>query len=302
MADIGYDGKVAIVTGAGGGLGREHALELARRGARVVINDLGGSVSGEGGGDGPAQQTAKEIEGLGGEAVADTNSVATVEGGAAIVKTALDAFGTVDILVNNAGILRDKAFHNMTPDLVASVLDVHLRGAFNVTQPAYVHMREKGYGRIINTSSNSGVLGNFGQANYGAAKMGLVGLTRVLAIEGRRFNIKANAVAPVAYTRMTEELLGADLGQKLEARLVTPLVCWLASEDVDVSGEVYSAAGGVVARFFIGLTPGYYNPELTVEDVRDHWGEIRDEKGYIVPEDSSGELKKLAEILAGGSS
>jgi NAD(P)-dependent dehydrogenase (short-subunit alcohol dehydrogenase family) len=301
MADIGYDGKVAIVTGAGGGLGREHALELARRGARVVINDLGGSVSGEGGGDGPAQQTAKEIESLGGEAVADTNSVATVEGGAAIVKTALDAFGGVDILVNNAGILRDKAFHNMTPDLVASVLDVHLRGAFNVTQPAYAHMREKGYGRIISTSSNSGVLGNFGQANYGAAKMGIVGLTRVLAIEGRRFNIKANAIAPVAYTRMTEELLGADLGQKLEARLVTPLVCWLASEDVDVSGEVYSAAGGVVARFFIGLTPGYYNPELTVEDVRDHWGEIRDEKGYIVPEDSSGELKKLAEILSGGS-
>jgi NAD(P)-dependent dehydrogenase (short-subunit alcohol dehydrogenase family) len=227
--------------------------------------------------------------------------VATVEGGAAIVKTALDAFGGVDILVNNAGILRDKAFHNMTPDLVASVLDVHLRGAFNVTQPAYVHMREKGYGRIISTSSNSGVLGNFGQANYGAAKMGIVGLTRVLAIEGRRFNIKANAIAPVAYTRMTEELLGADLGQKLEARLVTPLVCWLASEDVDVSGEVYSAAGGVVARFFIGLTPGYYNPELTVEDVRDHWGEIRDEKGYIVPEDSSGELKKLAEILSGGA-
>ncbi|MGO9027972.1 MAG: SDR family NAD(P)-dependent oxidoreductase [Acidimicrobiales bacterium] len=301
MADIGYDGKVAIVTGSGGGLGREHALELARRGARVVVNDLGGSVHGDGGGEGPAHDTAKEIEGLGGEAVADTNSVATVEGGAAIVKTALDAFGTVDILVNNAGILRDKAFHNMTPDLIDPVIDVHLRGAFNVTQPAFVHMREQGYGRIVNTSSNSGVLGNFGQANYGAAKMGLVGLTRVLAVEGRRANIKVNAIAPVAYTRMTEELLGPDLGQKLEPRLVTPLVCWLASEDVDVSGEVYSAAGGVVARFFIGLTPGYYNPALTVEDVRDHWGEIRDEKGYIVPEDSSGELKKLAEILGGGA-
>lgn len=300
MAEIGYDGKVAIVTGAGGGLGREHALELARRGARVVVNDLGGSVHGEGGGEGPAHQTVKEIEGLGGEAVADVNNVATVAGGAAIVKTAIDAFGRVDILVNNAGILRDKAFHNMTPDLVESVLDVHLRGAFNVTQPAYVHMREQGYGRIVNTSSNSGILGNFGQANYGAAKMGLVGLTRVLAVEGRRFNIKVNAVAPVAYTRMTEDLLGAELGAKLESRLVTPLVCWLASEDVDVSGEVYSAAGGVIARFFVGLTPGYYNPELTVEDVRDHWEQIRDEKGYIVPEDSSGELHKLVKILGGG--
>ncbi len=148
----------------------------------------------------------------------------------------------------------------MTPDLISAVLDVHLRGAFNVTQPVYAHMREKGYGRIINTSSNSGILGNFGQANYGAAKMGLVGLTRVLAIEGRRYNIKANAIAPVAFTRMTEEILGAELGQKLDPKLVTPLVCWLASDDVDVSGEVYSAAGGVVARFFIGLTPGYYNP------------------------------------------
>jgi NAD(P)-dependent dehydrogenase (short-subunit alcohol dehydrogenase family) len=300
MAEIGYDGKVAIVTGAGGGLGREHALELARRGARVVVNDLGGSVHGEGGGEGPAHQTVKEIEGLGGEAVADVNNVATVAGGAAIVQTAIDAFGRVDILVNNAGILRDKAFHNMTPDLVESVLDVHLRGAFNVTQPAYVHMREQGYGRIVNTSSNSGILGNFGQANYGAAKMGLVGLTRVLAVEGRRFNIKVNAVAPVAYTRMTEDLLGAELGAKLESRLVTPLVCWLASEDVDVSGEVYSAAGGVIARFFVGLTPGYYNPELTVEDVRDHWEQIRNEEGYIVPEDSSGELHKLVKILGGG--
>jgi NAD(P)-dependent dehydrogenase (short-subunit alcohol dehydrogenase family) len=296
-AEIGYDGKVAIVTGAGGGLGREHALELARRGARVVVNDLGGSVHGDGGGEGPAHTTAKEIESLGGEAVADINSVATTEGGQAIVKTALDAFGGVDILVNNAGILRDKAFHNMTPDLVSAVLDVHLRGAFNVTQPAYVHMREKGYGRIINTSSNSGILGNFGQANYGAAKMGLVGLTRVLAIEGRRHNIKANAIAPVAFTRMTEELFGPELGEKLDPKLVTPLVCWLASDEVDVSGEVYSAAGGVVARFFIGLTPGYYNAELSVEDVRDHWSEIRDEEGYIVPEDSGGELKKLAAIL-----
>src|ERR1700704_6249617 len=280
MADLGFDGKVAIITGAGGGLGRQHALLLASRGAQVVINDLGGSVTGEGGSQGPAQTTAKEIEALGGVAVPDTNSVATPEGGEAIVQTALDAFGRVDIVINNAGILRDKTFHNMTPEFVDPVLDVHLRGAFWVTRPAWIKMREQGYGRILNTSSNSGILGNFGQANYGAAKMGLVGLTRVLAIEGRRYNIKANAIAPVAYTRMTEEILGAELGKKLDPKLVTPLVCWLASDEVDVSGEVYSAAGGVVARFFVGLTPGYYNADLTVEDVRDHWSEVRDEQGY----------------------
>src|SRR3954468_7295607 len=208
MADIGYDGQVAIITGSGGGLGREHALELARRGARVVINDLGGSVSGEGHEEGPAHKTAQEINDLGGEAVADTNSVATPEGGAAIVKTAVGAFGTVDIVINNAGILRDKTFHNMTPELLNPVIDVHLKGAFYVTQPAWKIMREKSYGRVINTASNAGVFGNFGQSNYGAAKMGLVGFTHVLAQEGAKNNIKANAIAPVAKTRMTEELLG----------------------------------------------------------------------------------------------
>jgi NAD(P)-dependent dehydrogenase (short-subunit alcohol dehydrogenase family) len=297
MADIGYDGQVAIITGSGGGLGREHALELARRGARVVINDLGGSVTGEGHTEGPAHATAKEINDLGGEAVADTNSVATPEGGQAIVATAVDAFGTVDIVINNAGILRDKTFHNMTPELLNPVIDVHLRGAFFVTQPAYVIMREKGYGRIVNTSSNSGILGNFGQSNYGAAKMGLVGFTRVLANEGRKHNIKANAIAPVAKTRMTEELLGA-FGDALDPKLVTPVVAWLASADVDVTGEIYSVAGGTVSRFFIGLTPGYYNANLTVEDVRDHWDEIRNEDGYIVPEGPNDELKKLVDTLS----
>jgi NAD(P)-dependent dehydrogenase (short-subunit alcohol dehydrogenase family) len=300
MADIGYDGKVAIITGAGGGLGREHALELARRGARVVVNDLGGSVSGEGGTEGPAHATAKEINDLGGEAVADVNSVATAEGGEAVVKTAVDAYGTVDIVINNAGILRDKTFHNMTPELLEPVISVHLLGAFYVTRPAYVIMREKGYGRIVNTSSNSGILGNFGQSNYGAAKMGLVGFTRVLANEGRKHNIKANAIAPVAKTRMTEELLGP-VGEHLDPKLVTPVVCWLASEDVDVTGEIYSVAGGIVARFFIGLTKGYYDPELTVEDVRDHWSEIRDEDGYLVPDGPNDELRKIFEILTAGN-
>ncbi|MCX7620990.1 MAG: SDR family oxidoreductase [Acidimicrobiales bacterium] len=299
MADLGFDGKVAIITGAGGGLGRCHALELARRGARIVVNDLGGSVSGEGGSAGPAQQVVDEIIALGGEAVADTNSVATPEGGEAIVKTALDAFGTVDIVINNAGILRDKSFHNMTPELLNPVLDVHLKGAFYVTQPAWKIMREKNYGRVVNTASNAGILGNFGQTNYGAAKMGLVGLTRVLAQEGAKHNIKANAIAPVAKTRMTEELLGP-LGDKLQPELVTPVVAWLCHEDCPVTGEVYSVAGGQVSRFFIGRTKGFYKPDLTVEDVRDHWDEIRDEEGYTVPSGTSDELRLLLEVFKDG--
>ncbi|MBL8776101.1 MAG: SDR family oxidoreductase [Acidimicrobiales bacterium] len=293
MADIGFDNKVAIITGAGGGLGREHALLLASRGAQIVINDLGGTVDGSGEGtEGPAHTTAKEINDLGGVAVADTNSVATPEGGEAIVQTAVDAFGKVDIVINNAGILRDKAFHNMTPDLLEPVLDVHLKGAFYVTRPAWKLMREQNYGRVINTSSNAGILGNFGQTNYGAAKMGLVGFTRVLAVEGARNNIKANAIAPIARTRMTEELLGP-LAEKLDPALVSPLVAFLAHEDCDVSGEIYSAAGGRIARMFIGLTHGYYNPELTLEDVRDHWDEIRSEEGYITPSSLSDELQQV---------
>jgi NAD(P)-dependent dehydrogenase (short-subunit alcohol dehydrogenase family) len=292
MADLGFDGKVAIITGAGGGLGREHALLLASRGAQIVVNDLGGSVSGEGGSEGPAHATAKEIEDLGGIAVADTNTVATAEGGEAIVKTALDAFGRVDIVINNAGILRDKTFHNMTPDLLNPVLDVHLKGAFNVTRPAWIKMREQNYGRVLNTSSNSGILGNFGQSNYGAAKMGLVGLTRVLASEGAKYNIKANAIAPIARTRMTEDILGP-LADKLDPALVSPVAAWLVHEDCPVTGEIYSAGAGRVARFFIGLTEGYYHSKLALEDVRDNFEQIRDEHGYIVPKGPADEFAQL---------
>jgi NAD(P)-dependent dehydrogenase (short-subunit alcohol dehydrogenase family) len=298
MADIGFDGKVAIITGAGGGLGRQHALELARRGARIVVNDLGGSVSGEGGDVGPAQAVVQEIEDLGGEAVADTNSVATPEGGAAVVQSAVDAFGTVDIVVNNAGILRDKSFHNLDQAMIEAVIQVHLLGAFYVTQPAFRIMREKGYGRIVSTSSNSGVLGNFGQSNYGAAKMGLVGLTNVLAIEGRKHNIKANAIAPVALTRMTEDMFG-DVGEALDPSLVSPLVAYLASEACDVTGEVYSAAGGLISRFFVGLTPGYYDPKITAEAIAENLDAIRDESGYLVPFDNGGEIKKIVEVISG---
>jgi NAD(P)-dependent dehydrogenase (short-subunit alcohol dehydrogenase family) len=296
MGDIRFDGRVAIVTGAGCGLGREHALLLASRGAKVVVNDLGGGTDGTGASAGPAERTAKEIEDLGGVAVADASSVATVEGGQAIVDTALDAFGGVDVVISNAGILRDKAFHNLTPELLDPVLDVHLKGAFHVLRPAWVKMREAGYGRVLVTASNAGILGNFGQSNYGAAKMGLVGLARVLAQEGARHNIKANVLAPIARTRMTEELLGP-LAPKLDPGLVAPVAAWLVSEECPVTGEIYSAGGGRVARFFIGLTEGYANPALTLEDVRDHVDEIRDEKGYTVPTGVADEMSALVQRL-----
>ncbi|HEX6423038.1 MAG TPA: SDR family oxidoreductase [Acidimicrobiales bacterium] len=289
MADLGFDGKVAIITGAGGGLGRSHALELARRGALVVVNDLGGSVDGTGSGTTAAQAVVDEITAAGGEAVPNYDSVATSEGGRAIVQAALDAWGRVDVIVNNAGILRDASFKNMDADKVNAVLDVHLRGAFNVTQPAWEHMRSQNYGRIVNTSSGAGVFGNFGQANYGAAKMGLVGLTRVLAVEGAKNNIKANAIAPVAKTRMTEDLLGP-AADKLLPELVTPVVAFLAHEDVPVTGEVYSVGGGRVARVFVGVTKGIVDAGLTPETVRDRFAEIRDEAGYEVPANMTDEL------------
>jgi NAD(P)-dependent dehydrogenase (short-subunit alcohol dehydrogenase family) len=291
-APLSFENRVAVITGAGGGLGREHALLLASRGAQIVVNDLGGSVDGSGASDGPAAKVVKEITDAGGVAVADGHSVSTPEGGEGIIKTALDAFGRVDIIINNAGILRDKTFHNMTPDMVDAVLDVHLKGAFNVTRAAWVTMREQGYGRVVNTSSNSGVLGNFGQANYGAAKMGLVGFSRVLAAEGAKYNIKVNALAPIARTRMTEDLLGA-AAEKLDPKFVSPVVAWLCHEDCPVSGEIYSAAGGRVARFFIGMTEGYFNAELSLEDVRDHFEQIRDTEGYTIPRGPGDELAAL---------
>ena len=296
-AELGVDGKVAIITGAGGGLGRQHALLLASRGALVVVNDLGGALDGSGSDKGAAQKVVDEIVDLGGVAVADTNSVSTPEGGAAIVKSAVDAYGRVDIVINNAGILRDKSFHNLTPDLMNPVFDVHLKGAFHVTQPAFVLMREQGYGRIISTSSAAGVFGNFGQANYGAAKMGLVGFMRVLAVEGAKYNIKANSIAPLALTRMTESLFSGAMAEKLQPELISPIVAFLAHEDCPVSGEVYSVGGGRVARVFIGETPGYFNANLTMEDVRNNFEQIRNEDGYIVPANISEETAMFMPYL-----
>jgi NAD(P)-dependent dehydrogenase (short-subunit alcohol dehydrogenase family) len=292
MSDVGFEGRVAIITGAGGGLGREHALLLASRGAQIVVNDLGGAVDGTGSSAGPAQKVVEEIEGLGGVAVADGNSVATQQGAEAMVKTALDAFGRVDIVVNNAGILRDKSFVNLTPDLWDPVIAVHLTGAYNVTRAAWPHLREQAYGRIVSTSSAAGIFGNFGQANYGAAKMGIVGLTHVWAQEGGKYNIRANAIAPVARTRMTEEILGP-LVEKVDPALVSPVVAYLASEDCAVTGEVYSVGAGRVSRIFIAEAPGFFKKDLTIEDIRDNWDAIRAEADYVVPTSVNDEFGRL---------
>jgi NAD(P)-dependent dehydrogenase (short-subunit alcohol dehydrogenase family) len=290
MSDtLGFDGKVAIITGSGGGLGREHALLLASRGALVVINDLGGAVDGTGSDKGAAERMVDEIRQLGGEAVADTNSVATPEGGAAIVQTAIDAFGRVDIVVNNAGILRDKSFHNMTPDLWSAVIDVHLNGAYHVTSAAWPHMRANAYGRVVSTASGAGIFGNFGQANYGAAKMGLVGFTRVLAQEGAKYDIKANVIAPVARTRMTEDILGA-LGDRMEPRFVSPLVTYLCHESCEATGRIFTVAGGRVAEVFIAEGPGYTDPDLTPESIAANWDAVTDRSVYDVPGSMNDEI------------
>jgi NAD(P)-dependent dehydrogenase (short-subunit alcohol dehydrogenase family) len=275
----------------------QHALLLASRGALVVVNDLGGAVDGTGADVGAAQLVVDEITAAGGEAVADANSVATPEGGVAIVQTALDAFGRVDIVVNNAGILRDKSFANMNAELVDPVIDVHLRGAFHVTQPAWQHLREQNYGRIISTSSSSGLFGNFGQANYGAAKMGLVGFTRVLAVEGAKYGIKANAIAPLALTRMTEPLLGP-LGAKVAPERVSPLVAYLAHESCEATGRVFSAGGGRIAEVFIAEARGFHSADLTPELIAENWSAITEREGYVVPATSADETALYASALS----
>jgi NAD(P)-dependent dehydrogenase (short-subunit alcohol dehydrogenase family) len=279
MDELSFDGQVAIVTGAGGGIGRAHALELARRGARVVVNDLGGTVEGDGSSATKASAVVAEIREAGGEAVASTDSVATADGGAAIVQTAVDAFGTVDILINNAGILRDASFKNVTPDLLDPVLDVHLKGAFNVTRPAWLIMSEQGRGRIVNTSSGSGLFGNFGQSNYAAAKMGLIGLTRVLAIEGERKGIKTNAIAPIAKTRMTANVMG-EAADAYAPEMITPVVVYLAHRSCQVNGHFYSVGAGKVCRVFVGSTPGIEDPGLTPELVAAEIDRIDDTKTF----------------------
>ncbi len=257
LGGLRFDDRVAIVTGAGAGLGRVYALELAKRGAKVVVNDLGGSRDGSGDGSkGAADRVVEEIEALGGEAVASYDSVATSEGGQAIVDRAVEAFGRVDIVINNAGILRDRTLVKMEPENWDAVMDVHLKGAYNVTRPAFIKMRENGYGRIILTTSAAGLYGNFGQTNYSAAKMGLVGLMNTVKLEGDKHNIKVNTVAPMAATRLTEDVLPPDLFEKLKPEFVAPLVLYLCSDQCRVTGALYNAGMGYFNRAAIVTGPG----------------------------------------------
>jgi len=301
MSDITFDGRVAIVTGAGGGLGRSYATELARRGARVVVNDLGGSVDGTGAEHRAADAVVEAIRLNGGEALANYDSVATPKGGAAIVESALAEFGTVDIVVNNAGILRDRSFSNMSLEELHGVLDTHLKGAFYVSMPAFRAMKEKGYGRFVNTSSNSGLFGNFGQANYGAAKMGLVGLSNVLAIEGAKYGIASNVIAPVARTRMTETLLGP-LADMVDPQQVMPMVVYLCSEANQFTHEIFTAGGGRYGRIFIGTNEGWFAGSKvvpTVETIAANLDTIRDVTEYEIPATSNDELMILARLFGG---
>ena len=299
MADVSFENRVVIVTGAGNGLGKAYALELGKRGAKVVVNDLGGAVDGSGSGNSPADDVVNEIIENGGEAVANYDSVATKDGGESIVQTAVDSFGTVDAVINNAGILRDKSFANMTEEESSLIIEVHLKGTYFVTQPAFKIMKENNYGRIVNVASPSGIFGNFGQTNYGAAKMGIVGLTNVLAIEGAKYNIKVNVIAPTAYTRMTEALLPEDVGKLFSAELVTPMVTYLASEACEPTHEIFGVAAGRFARIGIITHEGYVNTEATAEDIANNIEEIRTITDGSYPLSNEDELMLIQKAIQG---
>ena len=280
MADIRFDGKVAIVTGAGGGLGRQHALELARRGAKVVVNDLGGSMDGAGGSSEAAQKVVEEIKALGGEAIANGSSVTDDAGVAHMVKQAMDQWGRIDILIANAGILRDKSFSKMEIADFELVLNVHLMGTVKPTKAVWEIMRAQNYGRIIVTTSSSGLYGNFGQSNYGAAKLGIIGFMNTIKLEGQKNNVHINAISPVAATRMTENLMPPAVLEKLKPEYVTPGVIYLASEEAP-TGAILAAGAGVFALARIYETEGVNLGEggLSAEEVRDSWAQISDETG-----------------------
>ncbi len=295
------DGRVVVITGAGRGLGRAHALLLAARGARVVVNDAGVAMDGTAAGQPIAEQVVQEIEQAGGVALASTHDIATPEGGAALIAATTAAYGRVDGVVHNAGVLRDKTLHNLEPDDVRKVMSVHLEAAFWILRPALLEMRKVGFGRIVLTSSGSGLFGNFGQSNYGAAKMGLVGLMRVLTLEGARYGILCNCVAPTARTRMTEAHLG-DLADKLDPAHVAPLVTYLMSERCTRGNQILSAGGGRYASVFIGLTPGWVHhgdAPATPELVESMLPTILDQAGYTVPDTGLDEVKMLQAALLG---
>ena len=274
---IRFDDKVAIVTGAGGGIGKEHALELARRGAKVVVNDLGGNVDGSGASD-AANEVVELIKSEGGEAISNGASVTDLDAVKAMVNQTMEEWGRIDILVNNAGILRDKSFHKVTLDDFNLVMDVHFQGSLNCTHSIFPIMREQEYGRIIFTSSASGVYGNFGQTNYGSAKMAMIGLMNTLKLEGQNKNIFTNSITPVAYTRMTEGLIPEDFGKNLRSEFITPAVIYLASDKAP-NGVTIAAGAGVFSRILIHETMGVslgMGEDMTPENIHANWDKISD--------------------------
>ncbi len=278
MSRIDFTGRVAIVTGAGGGLGRSYAIELAKRGAKVVVNDLGGSKNGVGSSMSPADHVVEEIKRLGGEAIPNYDSIATREGGENIVRAAIDSFGKVDILINNAGILVDSSFAKMDEKKWDTAMAVHLKGTFYVTKPTYLHMMRQNYGRIVMTTSASGLAGNFGQTNYASAKMGVVGFANALKLEGAKYNIKVNVIAPVAGTRLTEGVVPPQIFRRMSVEFVTPAVLYMCSEECQDSGIIINAGLGYFSRSAIMIGEGVIlrdgNEIPTPEDVMENWGRI----------------------------
>jgi (3R)-3-hydroxyacyl-CoA dehydrogenase / 3a,7a,12a-trihydroxy-5b-cholest-24-enoyl-CoA hydratase / enoyl-CoA hydratase 2 len=298
MAEIRFDNRVAIVTGAGGGLGRSHALLLASRGAKVVVNDLGGGVDGSGKSSSAADKVVEEIKAAGGQAVANYDGVDTLEGANKIVATAKEAFGKLDIVINNAGILRDVSFVKMTEEDWNKVMQVHLSGSMFVSKAAWPLLREGNYGRVINTTSAAGLYGNFGQVNYSSAKLGIVGLTKTLGHEGAKYNIKCNVIAPIAKSRMTETIMPPDVLAKLLPEYVSPLVAYLASEGCEETGQIYAVGGGYFSRVAVVEGEGVYiDPAKGVspEQVAERWKQIGDlakAKPYAAAMEAAGAAMK----------
>jgi NAD(P)-dependent dehydrogenase (short-subunit alcohol dehydrogenase family) len=297
---ISFEGRVAVVTGAGGGLGRAYALELARRGAKVVVNDLGGARDGSGSSD-AAAKVVEEIEAAGGTAVANGASVTDGEQVEAMVAAAVERWGGVHILINNAGILRDKSFAKMTIDDFRAVVDVHLLGSATCTKAVWELMRAQAYGRILMTSSSTGLYGNFGQANYGAAKLGLAGFAKTLHLEGAKYNVRVNTIAPTAATRMTEDIFPPEMLPLFYPDNVVPAALYLVSEDAP-SNAIVGAGGGVVQAAYVTLTPGYALPEgrRTVEEVAENWAKVIDRSGEIVPGSGAEQAMLILRTLQSG--